>query len=161
MKPETVKKVAEALGRKLHKDYGYITSQSYDELAEAAIRAVMQTDEVRGLINAASAVLYHDERGQGVGYSEAMNAMHKALSQLVGRPAMMIGDYPCCGGSLMIELPEQTPTFAKDNCEHCGAVVWYRFSRLDPKSWTEDAFLAEHDIDEEKRTITPKEASHD
>ena len=33
------------------------------------------------LLAAAQAVLYHDERGQGTGYSEAMNALKAAIAK--------------------------------------------------------------------------------
>ena len=41
---------------------------------EAALRA-----EVARLVAAGVAVLYHDERGQGVGYAEAMDALEAAV----------------------------------------------------------------------------------
>lgn len=73
---------------------------------------------------------------------------------------MMIGSYPCCDGPLMIALPDvPLPKYAKDICEHCSATVWHRFSRVDPQSWTEADFLAEHDIDETTKTIKPREGA--
>ena len=52
----------------------------------------------------------------------------------VGADAMMIGSYPCCEGDLWIPMPERTPAYAPEACPHCGAKVWHRFSRLEPKS---------------------------
>ena len=70
---------------------------------------------------------------------------------------MVIGEYPCCGESLMIGVPEVTPAYCSEECEHCGEVVWHRLSRVDPMSWGEADFLATHDFDHDAMTITPKE----
>jgi hypothetical protein len=72
---------------------------------------------------------------------------------------MIFGDYPCCGGALAIAVPDLTPVMRKENCPHCGAVVWHKLSRLDPQSWTEDDFLVEYEVDEEVMTIKQKEAA--
>ena len=69
---------------------------------------------------------------------------------------MVIGEYPCCGAHLMIEVPKKTPAYFKENCPECGAVVWHRLSRIDPTSWIEADFLAEHDVDEETKQIKAK-----
>ena len=70
---------------------------------------------------------------------------------------MMLGSYPCCDGALMIALPDvDLPKFAPDICEHCGAKVWHRLSRVEPSTWTEAAFLAEFIVDETTRTIQPR-----
>lgn len=66
---------------------------------------------------------------------------------------MMIGTYPCCEGDLWLPMPDRTPAYMPEDCPHCGAKVWHRFSRVEPKSFTEAAFLAEHDVDEETRQI--------
>jgi len=67
---------------------------------------------------------------------------------------MMMGEYPCCNGDLMIALPEgDLPRFAPDNCEHCGTKVWHKFSRIDPKTWTEESFFKEFIVDEENMSI--------
>lgn len=75
---------------------------------------------------------------------------------------MMIGEYPCCNGSLWLPMPGQAPegaalpAYRPEDCPHCGARVWHRFSRFDPMSWTETDFLAEHEVDMDKRIITAK-----
>lgn len=67
---------------------------------------------------------------------------------------MMIGEYPCCGELLMIKLVDgKLPKFGKEKCPNCGAIVWHRFSRLDPQSWTDDLFRELFDVDEEAKTI--------
>lgn len=66
---------------------------------------------------------------------------------------MMIGEYPCCGGMLMLQMPDRTPAYAKEACPHCGVTVWHRFSRWDPESFTEDAFAKEFIVDETTHTI--------
>ena len=76
------------------------------------------------------------------------------LETLSGGSNMMLGEYPCCGEPLMIGVPETTPAFAKENCPNCGAVVWHKFSRVDPESWIEKAFLAAFKVDDETKTIT-------
>lgn len=74
---------------------------------------------------------------------------------------MVIGEYPCCDGGLMIAMPEKTPAYVRENCPHCGVVVWHRLSRIDPQSWTESDFLSEHDVDETTKKITPKLSTAD
>jgi hypothetical protein len=69
---------------------------------------------------------------------------------------VIFGDYPCCDGALAIAMPDKTPAFMRENCPHCGALVWHRLSRVESVSWTESDFLAEHDVDESTRKITPK-----
>jgi len=39
-------------------------------------------DTMNEVVKAAKVVLYHDERGQGIGYKEAMDAMRTALKKL-------------------------------------------------------------------------------
>lgn len=69
---------------------------------------------------------------------------------------MMIGGYPCCNGSLWLPMPDKTPAYLPEDCPHCGAKVWHRFSRVDPMSWLEADFLAEFDVDMEKKSVEPK-----
>lgn len=69
---------------------------------------------------------------------------------------MMIGTYPCCDGHLWMAMPDRTPAYLPEACPHCGARVWHRFSRVEPMSWTEADFLAEHEVDEETRQITAR-----
>lgn len=71
---------------------------------------------------------------------------------------MIIGEYPCCDEPLMIELPDQVPSYARDICPACGTAVWHKFSRLDPQSWTEDSFLEEFEVNEETKQIAPRQA---
>lgn len=72
---------------------------------------------------------------------------------------MIFGTYPCCDGVLAIEMPAQTPFYVKEECPHCGQVVWHRLSRLDPTSWTEAAFLDEFELDEATHTLRDKTES--
>lgn len=72
---------------------------------------------------------------------------------------MNFGDCPYddCNGFLgMFEVPERTPAYAPTECPECGRTVWYKFSRLDPMAYTEESFLADHDIDWENHIITEK-----
>lgn len=69
---------------------------------------------------------------------------------------MVIGEYPCCGGPFSIAVPDKTPAYFSEDCPHCGAKVWHKLSRVDPESWTEKAFFAEHDVDFGAKIITPK-----
>lgn len=71
---------------------------------------------------------------------------------------MIFGNYPCCGSALAISMPERA-AYHRENCPACGAVVWHRLSRIDPQSWTEDRFLAEHEVDEQTKTIRVKPAA--
>lgn len=69
---------------------------------------------------------------------------------------MMMGTYPCCAGPLGIGMPDKTPAYFREECPHCGAIVWHKLSRVDPTSWTEVDFLAEHDVDEATKQIKAK-----
>jgi len=69
---------------------------------------------------------------------------------------MMIGGYPCCDGPLAIAVPEKTPAYLPENCPHCGKPVWHKVSRVDPTSWTEADFLAEHVVDYKTHEITER-----
>lgn len=67
---------------------------------------------------------------------------------------MITGTYPCCGGDLMIAVPEETPKMLPEECPHCGMKVWHFLSRIDPKTYTEEQFLGEFVVDHETKTIT-------
>lgn len=69
---------------------------------------------------------------------------------------MIFGSYPCCDGFLNLAMPDKTPAYLPEDCPHCGARVWHRLSRVESMSWTEPDFLAEHEVNEETRQITPK-----
>lgn len=69
---------------------------------------------------------------------------------------MIFGTYPCCGGSLCHSMPDRSPAYLPEDCPHCGARVWHRFSRVQSTSWTEADFLTEHDVDMTARKVTPK-----
>lgn len=75
---------------------------------------------------------------------------------------MIIGEYPCCDGPLLLAMPAGAPAglclpaYSREDCPHCGEAVWHRFSQWEPMSWTEADFLTEHSVDEEQRTITAK-----
>jgi len=69
---------------------------------------------------------------------------------------MVIGEYPCCGGDLMLAVPGQAPAYCKETCPHCGAVVWHRLSRLDPKSYTEADFLNRFTVDDATNQVRSK-----
>lgn len=66
---------------------------------------------------------------------------------------MIAGEYPCCGGPLMLSMPDNGPGLAPEDCPHCGARVWHYYSRIDPKSWTEADFLTQYEVDEANLTI--------
>jgi len=68
---------------------------------------------------------------------------------------MIIGEYPCCGGDLWLtDEPERTPAFMPEDCPHCGAKVWHRFSRFDPWTRTEADFIAEYIVDEATKKVS-------
>jgi len=66
---------------------------------------------------------------------------------------MILGEYPCCGEPLMLSMPDETPVFASENCPNCGKVVWHRFSRVSPESWTELEFLKIYKINHKAKSI--------
>lgn len=93
MKPETVKKVAEAIRPEMElrgnwpKQYCNLdTDEQYDEAdiyAEAAIRAVMESDEVRGVVEAAKDVIgTHGLWTHELEHARNVTRLSEALSQL-------------------------------------------------------------------------------
>lgn len=77
---------------------------------------------------------------------------------------MMIGEYPCCGGDLHLWLENEEgvdlPKVGPEDCPHCGARVWHKFSRVDPCSWTEKDFLADWIVDDETKSIKPRNSEN-
>lgn len=72
---------------------------------------------------------------------------------------MIIGSCPYddCNEPLMLGLPDmQLPAFSRHECDGCHRLIWTKFSRVDPQSWTEDGFLEEYEIDEETRQLKPR-----
>jgi transcription elongation factor Elf1 len=70
---------------------------------------------------------------------------------------MNFGDCPYCNKFTgFFKVPDKTPCYAKVKCESCGKEIWYRFSRIDPMSWTIEDFEKEFDIDYENNKIEPK-----
>lgn len=64
--------------------------------------------------------------------------------------------YPDCDGTVWEALPEgRLPVFAEHTCETCKRVVWTKFSRIDPMSWTKDDFFKEFRVDLETKTVIP------
>lgn len=61
--------------------------------------------------------------------------------------------YENCDGVFFFEVPDKTPAFSKVLCDKCGRNVWYKFSRIDPKAWTEANFEKNFKIDYENKTI--------
>lgn len=75
---------------------------------------------------------------------------------------MNFGDCPYCGDFIgFLAVPEKTPAYAKVTCESCGKEIWYRLSRVDPKSWTIEDFEKESDIDEINKRVVKKLADED
>ena len=64
-----------------------------------------------------------------------------------------LGEYPCCGGALFLSWDEESFGYAPEDCPHCGAKVWHRFSNYQPESWTEEEFLKRHSVNHETRSI--------
>ena len=56
---------------------------------------------------------------------------------------------------MMIAIPDgvDLPAFEPEDCPHCGAPVWHQFSRVEPMTWLEADFLADHVVDEAAMTI--------
>jgi transcription elongation factor Elf1 len=62
---------------------------------------------------------------------------------------MNFGDCPYCNDFTgMFATPDQTPSYAIVKCESCGKDIWYKFSRINPESWTiedfEEKFIIDH-----------------
>jgi len=70
---------------------------------------------------------------------------------------MNFGDCPYCDDFIgLLAIPEKTPAYAKVKCDSCGKEVWYKFSRIDPESWTIEDFEKEFDIDDVSHKIVKK-----
>ena len=74
---------------------------------------------------------------------------------------MNFGDCPYCNNFLgMFEVPDRTSCYSQVECESCGKLVWYRFSRIDPMSWTIEEFEEKFEIDYEKNIIRERENNY-
>jgi len=73
---------------------------------------------------------------------------------------MIIGSCPYeeCDAPLFMPIADSLG-FQRHACEQCGGVIWTLHSRIDPWSMTEAEFLVEYDVDDERKTITPRAAS--
>jgi len=70
---------------------------------------------------------------------------------------MNFGDCPYCYDFIgFFEVPERTPAYSIVKCESCGKDIWYRFSRIDPQSWTIEDFEKEFIIDTENKKIVER-----
>jgi hypothetical protein len=69
-------------------------------------------------------------------------------------------DYPCpydCGHVEFFGLPRQPSSYLPLICKKCGKKFWIYFTNGDDsRAWTDEEFLENHVIDQEKRTIRPK-----
>jgi hypothetical protein len=72
---------------------------------------------------------------------------------------MMLGVYPCCNGVLCLVLPPETPKFQREECPHCGKIVWHKYSRIEPMTYMEADFLALYTIDEANKLISERKAT--
>lgn len=56
----------------------------------------------------------------------------------------------------MIEMPDKTPVYFREECPNCKTPVWHCLSRIDPKTYLEPDFLREFEIDAETKTINKR-----
>lgn len=70
---------------------------------------------------------------------------------------MIFGECPYedCSNPFALAV-DITPRFQKHVCEKCSRTIWTYHSRFDPKSYTEEGFQEEYDVDEEAKHITKK-----
>jgi hypothetical protein len=47
----------------------------------------------------------------------------------------------------------------KEECPHCGEIVWHYHSRLDPHSYTQDEFNEEWEHDADTKSVRKKEVN--
>ena len=66
---------------------------------------------------------------------------------------MILGEYPCCGASLAIGMPDKTPTAYPEDCPECGEKIWHYCSRVLSTSYTEEDFLKEYSVDPANKSI--------
>lgn len=65
--------------------------------------------------------------------------------------------YDECSGALFLGEPDAPfPVFQKHECNECGNVIWTKFSRINPCSWTEEGFKKEFEVDEKSKSIKEK-----
>lgn len=66
----------------------------------------------------------------------------------------VMGGCPYCNASMdWIEVPPNAPGWCKEVCADCGKTVWRWITRVNPQAWKEEDFLAQYEVDEERRAI--------
>jgi len=70
---------------------------------------------------------------------------------------MIFRECPNCNELIINHMPERTPAFTENTCEHCKKPYWMKYSRLDPVAYTVDNFLKEFDVNAESKTIKLRE----
>ena len=69
---------------------------------------------------------------------------------------MITGECPYCRETVCNAIPEDVdlPCIGEIPCEHCGEKYWLKFSRFEPKAYTQDSFNEEYNLSNLER-ITP------
>jgi len=70
---------------------------------------------------------------------------------------MIIGECPYCGAVMWNQCAEVGGVFEKVVCSECRETVWLYHSRLDPIAYTEEDFNSKYSVDEETKSILPRE----
>lgn len=74
----------------------------------------------------------------------------------------IMGGCPYCNNSMAwVEPPPNAPMWCKEICEECGKTVWRWLTRINPQAWTEEGFLAQYEVDEEKKCIYTRAGKSD
>ena len=66
---------------------------------------------------------------------------------------MIFGGCPYCDGAIVNYMPEESPKFAKRECEHCGKTYWLLCSRISSEAYTVEEFLNHYAVDEENKSV--------
>lgn len=60
---------------------------------------------------------------------------------------MILGTYPCCDVPLAFDVEDlELPLYYREECPHCGQVVWHRLTREKPWSLLEVDFLRRFEV---------------
>jgi hypothetical protein len=69
---------------------------------------------------------------------------------------VITGECPYCSEIIFNHMPDRTPAYSKNTCDHCKKEYWMEYSRIDSNAWTIEGFENAFDINHETKIIKRK-----